>query len=351
MADRPEVESVGATQTVQLLAELGARVGIAAAFTPVAYPWLRSGTPVRSLLSGFERRSLKELLTYSETLETPELRSVERVIDAAAAQVLPVPWVRRAVTIEADELGGVPGEWVRPRGGPAGDGVLLYLHGGGYVAAGPRMFRGFVTRLVTGTGLPAFVPDYRLAPEFPYPAALDDALAVYDELVAEQDPSRFVVAGDSAGGGLTAALLAELGSENRPHPAGAMLFSPEVDLTLSEPSVVSNAATDILPNHPDVASYLHGVDPHDRFASPLFADMSGYPPLLVVAGGQEMFRDEIEDFAKAAEVAGAPVEFYEAPGMEHVFEVISPRASATGETMERAERFVERVLRGATVTG
>ncbi len=346
MADRPDVETVGPVETVGLLANLGVRVGVAAVTAPATYPWMRTGTPVRSLLGGFERRSLKELLTYTETLEPPQLRSVEKVIDTAAAAVLPVPWRRGSVEIESDSLGGVPGEWVRPTdpdANPAG-GTLLYLHGGGYLAAGPHMFRGFVTRLVEGTGLSAFVADYRLAPEFPYPAALYDALAVYDAILADHDRDRLIVAGDSAGGGLTAALLAELGTRERPHPAGALMFSPEVDLTLSKESVEDNAATDILPDQPDVESYLHGVDPTAAFASPLYADMGGYPPILLVAGGAEMFRDQIEGFHARADEAGVDVEFIEEPGMEHVFEVVSPWAHATLEVMEHADAFCARVL-------
>lgn len=343
MADRPEVDTAGAAETLGLLAGLGVRVGWAAATAPVTYPWLRTGTPVRSLLGGFERRSLKELLTFSEALDPPQLRSVEKVIDTAAGVALPLPWRRGEVTITTDEIGGVPGEWVRPSDGSAGA-TMLYLHGGGYLAAGPHMFRGFVTRLVHGTGVHAFVADYRLAPEYPYPAALEDALAVYDELLQANDPDTMLIAGDSAGGGLTAAVLAELGTEHRPHPAGALMFSPEVDLTLSERSIVLNAATDILPDHPDVESYLHGVDPKAEYASPLYADMSDYPPVFVVAGASEMFRDEIEYFTEAATEAGVDVEFLEEPGMEHVFEVVSPWARATVDVMGRADAFCARVL-------
>jgi monoterpene epsilon-lactone hydrolase len=254
-----------------------------------------------------------------------------------------VPWRRGEVTIETAELGGVPGEWVRPASGSTGA-TMLYLHGGGYLAAGPHMFRGFVARLVHGTGVEAFVADYRLAPEYPYPSALEDALAVYEVLLERADPSSMLIAGDSAGGGLTAAVLAELGTDGRPHPAGALMFSPEVDLTLSEASVARNAATDILPDHPDVESYLHGVDPRAVFASPLFADMAGYPPLFVVAGASEMFRDQIEDFTEAATKDGVEVEFLEEPGMEHVFEVVSPWAHATVDVMGHADAFCARVL-------
>lgn len=343
MADRPEVQTANAAETVGLLAGLGLRVGWAAATSPVTYPWMRTGTPVRSLLGGFERRTLKELLTYSESLEPKQLRSVEKVIDTAAGLVLPVPWRRGEVTIETAEVGGVPGEWVRPAGrSPVG--TMLYLHGGGYVAAGPHMFRGFVTRLVHGTGVEAFVADYRLAPEYPYPAALDDALAVYDELLETVDCESLLIAGDSAGGGLTGAVLAELGTEHRPHPAGALMFSPEVDLTLSKRSIEQNAATDILPDHPDVESYLHGVDPTAAFVSPLYSDMSEYPPLFVVAGSSEMFRDQIEAFTEAATSSGVSVEFIEEPGMEHVFEVVSPWSHATIDVMAHADDFCDRVL-------
>jgi monoterpene epsilon-lactone hydrolase len=344
MADRPEVETVGAVETAQLLVGLGARMGVAAAITPVTYPWITERSPVKALFEGFERRSVKELLTYAEGLETPQLRSIERLIDAAAGQVLPVPWKRRSVEIEAAQVGGVPGEWLRPTHGIRPDKVILYLHGGGYVAAGPRMFRGFVTRLTTTVHVEAFVPDYRLAPEFPYPAALDDAKICYEALLESHDPESIVIAGDSAGGGLTAALVAELLITKRPLPGAAIMFSPEVDLTLSEASVKLNAATDILPDKPDVESYLHGIDPRDEFVSPLFADFTGACPMFIAAGTAEMFRDQIEQFVDKLKADDVHVEFFEAIGMEHVFEIIAPRAEGTIETMERVSGFVDRTF-------
>ena len=118
-----------------------------------------------------------------------------------------------------------------------------------------------------------------------------------------------------------------------------------MDLTLSKESIDANAATDILPDHPDVESYLHGVDPTSAFVSPLYGDMSNHPPMFLVAGTSEMFRDQIEAFADVATRAGAEVEFVEEPGMEHVFEVVSPWARATIDVMDRADAFCARVLR------
>ncbi|MDZ7733571.1 MAG: alpha/beta hydrolase fold domain-containing protein [Acidimicrobiia bacterium] len=191
-----------------------------------------------------------------------------------------------------------------------------------------------------------FLPDYRMAPEFPYPAALDDAREVYRALLEVADVDRLLVAGDSGGGGLTASLLEDLPKSRFPQPAGAILFSPEVDLALTGASVRVNAPRDILPDDIPVEPYLQGVDPHDPEVSPLYADLGGYPPLLVTCGGDEMFRDEVRGFVERATGAGVDVDYYEAEEMEHVFEILSPLARSSTVAFEDVRRFASRILAG-----
>ena len=153
--------------------------------------------------------------------------------------------------MESGEVGGVPGMWYR-RKGRESLGTVLYLHGGGYIGTAPLMYAAFTGYLARDTGCDVFVADYRLAPEFPFPAGLIDAIAVYEALLESGvDPTRLFVAGDSGGGGLATSLLLDARAHHLPRPAGVLLFSPEVDLALDEPSVTENAEHDILPvEHP-----------------------------------------------------------------------------------------------------
>ena len=207
------------------------------------------------------------------------------------------------------------------------------------------MYLGFASHVADTARCRVFIPDYRLAPEFPYPAALEDALAVYDAVLADGwSADDLLIAGDSGGGGLAASLLAALGSEQRPHPAGAVLISPEIDLSLSGASMEANAGKDILPPDIPVDPYLHGADARTGTTSPLFADLSTYPPLLVTAGGDEMFVDGIRAFVDWAALADIDVDYIEEPGMTHVFEIISPLSRATGRVYRRLHAFIDGVL-------
>jgi epsilon-lactone hydrolase len=232
-------------------------------------------------------------------------------------------------------VAGRPAEWTRPGGSGAGDSpadaAILHFHGGGYVLGSPATTRTVTAGLARRTRLPVLAPDYRLAPEHPFPAAVDDALAVYSELLGGGlAPGRIVVSGDSAGGGLVMALLLTLRDRGLPPPAGAVGISPLLDLTLSSPSIDANFATDPQVTREflavAVAHYLPaGADPKAPLASPVFADLSGLPPLLLQAGGDEALLDDSVRFGEAAEAAGVDVtvECWEA--MMHVWHAFAPR--------------------------
>jgi acetyl esterase/lipase len=238
--------------------------------------------------------------------------------------------VGEGIEHEQVTAGGRPAEWTRTAGSRP-DAAILHLHGGGYVVGSPRTTRSITAGLARHTGLPVLALDYRLAPEHPYPAAIEDTVAGYAWLADQGiDPRRIVVSGDSAGGGLTMALLLAVRERNLPLPAGAVGISPLLDLTLSSPSIEANLASDPQVTRAflelSVGHYLPtGVDPKSPLASPVFADLAGLPPLLLQAGGDEALLDDTVRFGEAAEAAGVDVtvECWEA--MMHVWHMLAPR--------------------------
>lgn len=253
--------------------------------------------------------------------------AVRAMFDRAPPVVLPGTVMTPAI------LGGIPGEWVRPAGeAPAA--MLFYLHGGGYIACSPRTHRritsGFALR-----GLSVFAPAYRLAPEHPFPAALDDAVAAYRGLLADGTPAdRVVLGGDSAGGGLALALLLRLRDAGHPLPAGAALFSPWTDLTGASATLTSNARRDALfPGHGMdrlTTPYLAGADPADPLVSPLHGDLRGLPPLLLHVGSHEVLLDDSRRLAERAQAAGTAVTLRIWPVVPHVWQMFRlPEAAAS----------------------
>lgn len=216
------------------------------------------------------------------------------------------------VRVEAGTLAGIPCRRLIP---PDRDGAstVLYLHGGGYISGSLTTHLELMARLARASGAEVVGIGYRRAPEHPFPAALDDALAAYRRLLAEGlDPGRLAVAGDSAGGGLAVALLTTLRDFGSPLPRAAALLSPWVDLALTGASLEDRREADKV-LHPVILEraaelYLAGADPRDPRASPLFADLAGLPPLLVQVGTAELLFDDSRRLAAALERAGTPVE-------------------------------------------
>ncbi len=259
----------------------------------------------------------------------------------------PLPKELRAlVQVQPGSTGEVEGEWHERKGDLEDRATILYLHGGAYVTGNPATHRRFVAALTWATHSRAFAADYRLAPADPYPAALDDALASYEGLLEEGvAPDRILVAGDSAGGGLAAALLLRLRDEGRPLPAGSILFSPYTDLEHTGGSLVSNRDTDYLPlldSSPNFY-YIGDADPRHPYLSPMYGDFEGIPPMLIFAGGREMILDDSVRLAEAARRDEVAVEFVIEPDMFHVWPALAPRHPATARTLARAAEFVQRV--------
>jgi acetyl esterase/lipase len=300
------------------------------------------------------RELVRSLLGYASSLPIDEFRSLERILDGIAVQVLPPFVALQGVVSEADEIGNVPGVWFRPSRGsdetPAGEGAIwpgtiVYLHGGGYIGTSPRMYSVFMAHLARVTGCTVFAADYRLAPEFPFPAAVDDIVSVIDGL--RRDGVRcdqLFIAGDSGGGGLLGTVIHRMRKDDLGQPAGALLFSPEVSLTLSEDSITENAPLDVLPWNIPVNPYLHGVEPDDERVDVLLDDLAGWPPTYLVYGADEMFRDAIRELAKKLNVAGVPHVVSEVEGMFHVFPFLLPWAKESRDVYRHAGEFVKEAL-------
>jgi len=239
----------------------------------------------------------------------------------ATASVAPSP--PRGTAVDPVDAGGVPAEWVTAAGVSSGR-VLLYLHGGAYQIGSPATLRHLVALLSGAARARALSVDYRLAPEHPFPAAIEDALAAYRWLLASGiDPALVAVAGDSAGGGLALGTLVALRDAGDPMPAGAVLLSPWTDLALTGESLRTRAAVDVMikpDGMPETAAlYLAGADPRHPYASPLYADLRGLPPLLIHVGDAEVILDDSTRLAARASEAGVEVSLEIWDDMPHVF--------------------------------
>jgi acetyl esterase/lipase len=217
---------------------------------------------------------------------------------------------------------GAAAEWVAAP--DAGGGVILYFHGGGYVLGLTAVHRAWLARLSQATGRRGLAVAYRLAPEHPFPAALDDALAAYRWLLAQDiAPEHILFGGDSAGGGLALALLVALRNAGEPLPAGAFCLSPWTDLALTGASMQANAAKDAILSADLLgryaAAYVNGRTPTDPLISPLYADLTGLPPLLLQVGTEETLLDDSARFVEKAQQAGVAATLDCYKGLFHVF--------------------------------
>ncbi|MCC5950776.1 MAG: alpha/beta hydrolase fold domain-containing protein [Acidimicrobiia bacterium] len=277
-------------------------------------------------------------------MDPPTLRGVERIIDMATQVVWPPIGYRRSLSVTLERDAPVPGDWIHPVGYTY-RGVILYLHGGGYLGGSPWTHRGFTSKLSMRTSTGVFVPEYRLAPQHPFPAAVEDALACYRHMLSVGVPAeRIMVAGDSAGGGLAAALGVALRDEGLPQPAGYSLISPEIDLTLTGDSIAANARTDILPEVIPTDGYVGAAEPTDPLVSPLYADLRGLAPMLIQIGGREMLHDGQAAFARKAADAGVEVWLHDEPEMFHVWPMLVPQLSISVAALSRIVAFTEHRL-------
>jgi epsilon-lactone hydrolase len=241
---------------------------------------------------------------------------------------------------------GVPAEWLIPTNVMAGRAVL-YLHGGSYISGSINSHRTLAANIALACKARVLLIDYRLAPEHPYPAAIEDALTAYRWLLsANYDPHHLAVAGDSAGGGLSLALLLSLRDASVPLPAACVCISPLTDMAFTGESWESNAAADLViyaqKELEFARMYLGTAEPQDPLASPLYADLQGLPPLLVQVGGSERLLSDSTRLVERAQLTGVNAVLDEWDKMQHVWHFAAPFIPEGRRAIERIGEFVDR---------
>jgi epsilon-lactone hydrolase len=251
----------------------------------------------------------------------------------------PVP---ASVRVSPAHVAGVPGEWVEGAG--VTKNILLYFHGGGYFGCSAATHRP-ITIGYALQGFRVFAPDYRLAPENQFPAALDDAVAAYRGLLSEgYSPASIAVGGDSAGGGLALCLLLALREAGMPLPAGAAVFSPWTDLAATGESISSNADRCAMFHGPAIAPsaryYLGETDPRHPLASPLYGDFTGLPPLLIHVGADEVLLDDSTRVAERARAAGVRVQLKIWPVVPHAWQLAPNQIPEARQSLRESVAFL-----------
>ena len=283
-------------------------------------------------------------------------RAMRRRGDLAALRAATaLPWYEARLTdgwrLSIAAPPALPGEWIEREAPAPGDGgrsatrAILHLHGGGYMFCTARTYRPLATHLARACEALVFTPDYRLAPEHKFPAQIEDAAAGYRALLAKGfPPSRIVVTGDSAGGGLAMAMLLHLRERGEPLPAGAVLFSPWLDLEATAPSLKTNNGRDPSLVGENVGKGLHlylgTVARNDPRASPFHADLTGLPPLLIQVGDIEVLLDDATRFAEKARAAHVAAECRVWRGVPHVWQNFAPVMPEARAAIAEAAAFV-----------
>ena len=296
-----------------------------------------------------------------KTYRDPEIGGVRALLASmpAAAEEGSTDWVARRVGmdafggtaplpeglgVEAVDIAGLPAERLTPAGADDAR-ALLYLHGGGYCVGSPTSHRGLAGRLAAAIGCVALVPDYRLAPEHRFPAAVDDAVKAYRHLLGEGiEPGRIVIAGDSAGGGLTIAAAIAIRDSGLPQPGCLFAISPWANLgqsgaayaaVLDDPMLTRQGLQDF------ADAYLQGEGPDHPLASPALGDLHGLPPMLLQAGGAEILASDTTLLAERAGLAGVEVRAEIWPEMIHVWHAFYPMLGAARRAIAEAGGWMQ----------
>jgi monoterpene epsilon-lactone hydrolase len=252
--------------------------------------------------------------------------------------------LRERVAHERTSFAGMYAEIFTPRDLGEETPTILYFHGGGYISCSPASHRDLISRIAVESGARCIVVDYRKAPEYPFPAPIDDCEAAYRALVGEGvAPARIFLAGDSAGGALVLAVLLRVLAAGLPMPAAGVLLSPWVDLSRTGESVEANAAYDYLTPAAlefGVRHYLQGQDPMHPLASPVHAELHGLPPLLLLTGSAELFLSENMALAARARAHGVELTHHIQPGMVHVSSLFAGLVPNTGDGLALIGAFV-----------
>jgi monoterpene epsilon-lactone hydrolase len=280
-------------------------------------------------------------LMRSRPVASVDLAELRRQYGYLAEQFGPVP---KAASFEAASVGPIRGEWVRVPAAPLHGRMILYFHGGGFIAGSPETHRAIIARLCEAAETNAFSPAYRLAPEFAFPAAVRDGIDAYRHLLARDHHGRsIVIAGDAAGGGLAFAVTLAIRNAGLEMPAGVIAMSPWADMSLSGWSMLQNQKNDAALSWEllflSARNYLRKTVPTDPYASPVYADFKGFPPVMVHAGAMEILRDDASRIGEKAAAAGVPVSIEIYDGMQHVFQA-NPYVPEANVSIGRLANFI-----------
>jgi len=286
--------------------------------------------------------SLIQMMKAQPIAQAPTLEEQRAAFEQMAA-LFPVDADIKREPVTAN---GVKSEWVSAPDADPGR-AILYLHGGGYVIGSINTHRSLAARLSRAAKARVLVIDYRLAPEHPHPAAVDDSVAAYGWMLAQGfQPSRIAVAGDSAGGGLTAATLVAIRNAKLPVPAAGALLSPWVDMEGIGESMTSKDSVDPMVHKEGLLgmakAYLGGQNPRTPLAAPLYADLTGLPPLLIQVGTSETLLDDASRLAERAKKAGVNVTYEPWQNMIHVFQLFAPMLDEGQQAIEKIGAFVRK---------
>lgn len=276
-----------------------------------------------------------------------DVMTMRKMLDRAPAYPPPPD-----ITFDPVDAGGVPAEWVSPEASAPGP-AIVYCHGGGYATGAPATFRSLTSHLARATRTRVLAVDYRLAPEHPYPAALDDALAAYRYAVAGgHSPDQIALVGDSSGGGLVLGALVALRDAGEPLPATAVCLCPWTDLTLSGASIETNAGSDVMVRAATLTmmadAYLGETEATTPTASPLFAELAGLPPLLIQVGAQEILLDDAKRLAERAAAAGVEVTLEVSDDGFHVWHSFADMLPEARDAIDRIAAYLDQKLGAAS---
>ncbi|WBO68825.1 alpha/beta hydrolase [Streptomyces camelliae] len=297
-------------------------------------------------MSKEQRARIDAMMRQPRPESPPSVEALRTGFKALMAQMIVPGNIRTTQTT----LGGRPALRVEPDDGPRA-GTILYFHGGGFVFGSPETALSLTGHLVAKTGFTAHSLDYRLAPEHPYPAAIEDTLSAYRALLDSGiDPSTIAFAGDSAGGGLTVTTCLAARDAGLPLPAALVAFSPGLDATRTGESMVTKEGIDPIFTRKAVehtgAMYLAGADPHQPLLSPaVLADLTGFPPILIQVGTNEILLDDSTRLAAHARAVGVDVILDITADVPHVFQSFAGVLDEADEALDRAALFLTQRLR------
>lgn len=283
-------------------------------------------------------------LLRTNTLDPASDPAAARPAFEAMFAAVPLP---AGISVEPGHLGNIPGLWLQPGAAPR-DQVILYLHGGAYVIGSAKGYAPVAAGLAAAAGFDLFIPDYRLAPEAPYPAACDDVLSCYETLL-HQNGVHVSVAGDSAGGGLVMSLLLNARKRGLPQPSSAVLWSPWLDLECGAAAYARNAAADPTLDAGSLLAcarhYVGAQVPADEALHPLDAYLGGLAPLLLQVGSIEVLLDDSLLLAQRAIAHGVHCQLEVWPGMPHVWQGFAPALAEGTKAVASSAQFIKRFAR------